>query len=214
MDAESRSDHNGLSNISRDSGDVAQYYDDWAQEYDETLAQWQYEAPREVAKMLRAELPPESVILDAGCGTGLSGRTLRDAGFETIDGIDVSARSLEIARGTGAYRNLSAVDMQQLPLPVEENQYDGLACVGVLTYLPNSRATLREFCRVVRGGGTIVVTQRSDLFDERGFREVLTELENSGDIDRLSISEPRPYLPDNDEFGDRILVRYIAMTVL
>ncbi|MDZ7829733.1 MAG: class I SAM-dependent methyltransferase [Halofilum sp. (in: g-proteobacteria)] len=40
-------------------------------------------------------------MLDAGCGTGLSGRALSAAGFRTIDGMDVSQRSLEIAARLG-----------------------------------------------------------------------------------------------------------------
>ncbi len=71
MKADEPSGHDGLRNLARNSKDVAQYYDDWAADYDETLADWQYEAPEKVAQVLRAELSAESVILDAGCGTGL-----------------------------------------------------------------------------------------------------------------------------------------------
>ncbi len=213
MNPDSGAEHSGLSNISRKSDDVAQYYDGWASDYDATLAEWHYEAPKQVAKMLREELGPESQILDAGCGTGLSGAELQAAGFQTVDGMDVSERSLEIAKETGAYRSLEQVDMQRLPLPVADARYDGLACVGVLTYLPESEAILKEFCRVVRPGGRVVVTQRSDIFVERNFKNVLDRLAAEGTIRNLLVTEPRPYLPDNEEFADRILVHYIAWTV-
>lgn len=214
MNADDTSGHDGLSNLSRNSKDVAQYYDDWAADYDETVADWRYEAPEKVAQMLRAELSAESVILDAGCGTGLVGRALHEAGFEAINGIDVSSRSLQTAEVTGAYRELQEIDMQTLPLPIPDDMYDGLACVGVLTYLTDSIGTVREFSRVVKPGGVVVLTQRSDLFMERRFQDVLKQLSDEGIIARVSISDARPYLPENEEFGDEILVHYISFTVV
>ena len=214
MESGSRSKHIGLSNISKKSEDVAKYYDNWARDYNETLADWRYEAPKQVASMLRAKLSPKSAILDAGCGTGLSGKALLTAGFTTIDGIDVSQRSLEIAGMTSAYRTLHKMDLQRLPLPIPDGHYDGLACVGVLTYLTDSIGALREFNRVVRSGGVVAITQRSDLFVEREFQSVLEGLLSDGDISQMHVSEPRPYLPDNEEFGDQILVNYIGYTVV
>lgn len=214
MASDNHSDRSGLSKISRKSDDVAEYYDNWASDYDNTLADWRYEAPEQVASMLMAELSPGSVILDAGCGTGLSGRALRSAGFTTIDGIDVSRRSLEIAGNSGAYRTLREMDMQRLPLSIPDDQYDGLACVGVFTYLTDSTGTLREFSRIVRSGGVVVVTQRNDLFVERAFQSVLEGLSNEGVITQVRVSDPRPYLPDNEEFGDRILVHCITYKVV
>ena len=214
MESGSRSKHIGLSNMSKKSDDVAKYYDNWASDYDGTLADWRYEAPEQVASMLRTKLLPKSAILDAGCGTGLSGRALHTAGFTTIDGIDVSHRSLKIAGMTGAYRTLHAMDLQRLPLPITDDHYDGLACVGVLTYLTDSVGTLREFSRIVRSGGVVAITQRSDLFAEREFQSVLEGLVNEGGIAQMRISEPRPYLPDNEEFGDQILVHYVGFTVV
>ena len=64
------SKHAGLSDISKKSDDVAQYYDEWANDYNETLMDWHYEAPSKIASMLRSALSLQSSILDAGCGTG------------------------------------------------------------------------------------------------------------------------------------------------
>jgi predicted TPR repeat methyltransferase len=208
------SKHIGLSELSRKSNDVAEYYDNWASDYDGSLSDWRYEAPEKIASMLGAKLSTNLAILDAGCGTGLSGKALLAAGFIIIDGIDVSHRSLEIASMTDAYRTLHALDLQQLPLPIADNLYDGLTCVGVLTYLIDSVNTLREFCRVVRPGGFVAITQRSDLFLERNFPSVLEGLSSDDIIAQVHISEPRSYLPNNQEFGDQILVHYIGFTVI
>ncbi|HSH43903.1 MAG TPA: class I SAM-dependent methyltransferase [Arenicellales bacterium] len=213
MQSDEKQDHSGLRNMSTKSDDVAQYYDEWAENYDETLARWRYEAPERAAGLLRAALPPDSVVLDAGCGTGLGGRALREAGFSVIDGIDVSQRSLDVAAKRGIYRSLEQVDMQKLPLQIGDAAYDGLICVGVMTYLPEGPATLREFCRILRSGGALVLTQRTDLLQERNFPELLEELELQGLISDVNISEPGPYLPENEEFGDEVMVHYISARV-
>jgi predicted TPR repeat methyltransferase len=214
MTSGDRSKHIGLSNISIKSDDVAQYYDDWAGDYDGTLADWRYEAPEHVAALLRSKLSVDAVILDAGCGTGLSGQALHTSGFTMIDGIDVSPRSLEIAGKTNVYRSLQTMDLQRLPSSISDDQYGGLACVGVLTYLTDSVGTLREFCRVVKSGGVVVVTQRSDLLTERDYQGVLEGLLGKGVIAQLHISDQRPYLPENEKFADQTLIHYIIFIVV
>ena len=210
MNSKDSADHAGLRDLSANSDEVARYYDEWADQYDATLREWRYEAPEQVAARLRAELRPDATILDAGCGTGLSAEALSDAGFTAIDGMDISQRSLDIAARSGRYRALAQVDLQQLPLPYGDDVYDGLACVGVLTYVPDSAGILREFCRIVKPGGCMVLTQRSDLLHERAFPQTLQSLQDEGLLTTAEISAPMPYLPDNDEFGDAVQVHYIT----
>lgn len=218
MDTTSCANHCGLSNIARDRDSVSKYYDEWAPEYDADLARWRYEAPEQAASLLCRALWPagasSSTVMDAGCGTGLSGKALHSAGFTTIDGIDVSRRSLDIAGSTGVYRRLHETDMQRLPFPIGSDQYDGLVCVGVMTYLTDTTGTLREFGRMVKSGGTIVMSQRSDLLIERNFAKELESLSSEGVFTNVHVSEPRPYLPENDEFGDKLLVHYVSCQVV
>ncbi|MDZ7841641.1 MAG: class I SAM-dependent methyltransferase [Gammaproteobacteria bacterium] len=213
MSSNDKSSREGLRNLSTDSGDIADYYDEWAEDYDQTLAQWRYQAPERAAALLRAALEPDAVILDAGCGTGLTGRALAGAGFSTFDGIDVSQRSLDVAARLGIYRSLLRVDMQKLPLPFDDDSYEGLMCVGVMTYLPDSSGTLGEFRRLVKPGGAVLLTQRTDIHEERDFPAVLRELKNQDLIRDVTISEPGPYLPANEEFGDEVMVHYIGFRV-
>lgn len=213
MTSDARADRKGLRNLSQKSDDVAEYYDDWAEDYDQTLARWRYEAPDQAAARLRAALDADSVILDAGCGTGLTGKALAGAGFGTIDGMDVSRRSLAVAEKLGVYRSLEHVDMQKLPLPCRDDSYDGLVCVGVLTYVPDSSAILEEFCRIVKPGGVMILTQRSDLLVERDFPATLEALRREGRLNEAQVSEPMPYLPENEEFRDEIKVHYISCIV-
>ena len=95
-------DHAWLRQGSTSSTDVEKSYDGWAPTYNKTLADWGYRAPEEAARILRSSIAKNSVILDAGCGTGLTGAALRGAGFKgPIDGLDISTESLETAKNPG-----------------------------------------------------------------------------------------------------------------
>ena len=112
-------DHSWLTKLSTDSQETEAYYDAWAENYDDTLAQWNYQSPTIVATMLKQEVPPDGHVLDAGCGTGLSGKALHAAGFRRITGIDISQASLDVAAQAGVCERLIQVNMQQVPLPLE-----------------------------------------------------------------------------------------------
>ena len=202
---------------STSTDDVRRYYDDQAATYDETLDSWGYDAPTHVAALAMAALPDagriESSVLDAGCGTGLAGQALRDAGFAgRLFGIDLSPPSVELATQRGVYAEVAVGDLQQ-PLPYEDDAFDSVVCVGVLTYVPDVAAIWGEFCRVTRPGGVVVLTQRDDVWRERGCDGVLHDFEQTGRWTVFHLSPPASYLPDNADFAGEILVRYLAARV-
>jgi predicted TPR repeat methyltransferase len=210
MDA---SDDGWLLQGSADPADVAAYYDEWAQRYDADLDGWAYSAPAVVAGIVTEHAPAAVTVLDAGCGTGRSGRALRSAGYRgELLGIDVSAESLLIAEASAAYTSVAEADLQQ-PLAFADDTFDALTCVGVMTYVPDVEACWREFCRVVRPGGVVVVTQREDLWAQRDCPAVIDRLQDDGVWRPLWVSGPEAYLPDNDDFGDQIGVYYVAASV-
>jgi predicted TPR repeat methyltransferase len=196
--------------------DVRRYYDELPADYDVTLARWGYDAPDVVARHILAGLPADtaaSTVLDAGCGTGLAGLALRQAGFAgRLLGLDVSVPSLTTAERRSAYDELGIGDLNQ-PLPVGTDAVDGLVCVGVMSYVPDVAAAWAEFCRVVRPGGTIVLTQRDDVWRQRRCTGVVQALERELRWVITRLSPPSSYLPGNPDFGDRILVRYLAARV-
>ncbi len=212
---ESNEDHSWLTEGSTDSEEVAQYYDDWAASYNDSLASWDYQAPRDVADLMRKYVPtdPAPRVLDAGCGTGLSGQALYDVGYRNIVGIDISPESLPFAEKTGAYCHLQTQDLQQTPYPFETDSFNALACVGVMTYISEPTSVLREYCRLVTSGGHIMFTQRTDLFEAQDYNAVMEQLTTEGFWEISLVSEPRPYLPNNEDYGDRILVIYIVARV-
>jgi predicted TPR repeat methyltransferase len=196
--------------------EIRGYYDGLAATYDATLASWRYDAPSRVADLVvrsSAVVDETQTVLDAGCGTGLAGQALRDAGFAgRLLGVDLSPDSVALAVERGIYDEVVVGDLQQ-PLPYDDHGVDGVVCVGVLTYVPDVAAIWSEFCRVTRPGGVIVLTQRDDMWRERRCSDVLHDLEHAGRWAAVHLSPPESYLPGNADFGDEILVRYLAARV-
>ncbi len=179
-----------------DPGEVAGRYDQWAQSYDDDLASWSYQAPAVVADTVATRHPAAASVLDVGCGTGLVGRALRARGFAgRLLGLDISEQSLAKAREGGDYDSLEPADLQQR-LALEDESVDAVVCVGVMTYLPEVEAAWREFARVARPGGVVVVTQREDLWTERECQAVVDRLQAEGVWTLLDVTGPAPYLPE------------------
>ena len=200
---------------STDSTTVQRDYDTFAESgtYDETFDEWGYVGPETAAAIMRNYVASDSRVLDAACGSGLTGTAMKRLGYQRIEGIDISARLLEIAAGTGAYERLERVDMQTFPLPFEDDEYDAVAFIGALTYFETTEI-LRELCRIVRSGGCVVFSQRDDIMRRQQYGQKLDELERDGVWKRLFGTEPMPYLPHHPEYGTRIKVQYFVYEVV
>jgi SAM-dependent methyltransferase len=94
-------------------------------------------------------------ILDAGCGTGLVGRRLQQAGYRQIHGSDYSKKMLDEARSSGAYVSLVQHDLTR---PVEtEELYDAAIAVGVFAFsLPSAEHLVNITCSLQPGGVALV----------------------------------------------------------
>jgi predicted TPR repeat methyltransferase len=209
-------EHDWLRTPLDDPAAVARQYDDWAQAYDVDLTSWRYDAPQVAARTAvahRSACGHHGAVFDAGCGTGMVGAALADLGVADIDGLDVSTASIERAAGRELYRHLAAHDLTVLPYPVVDGAYDAVVCVGVMSYLPDTEAVLREFCRLVRPGGAVVLTQREDLWEPRGMEALLDRLRADGTFGSIGVTDPQPYMPGNPDFGEEIGVRYVTATV-
>ncbi len=195
-----------------DTPEVMRLYDDFAPTYDDTLlSKWGYEAPATAAQMLARYVPLGSRVLDAGCGTGLTGSALHEVGFSTVHGADISLPSLQAAASKGVYKSLVRADLlKQLPFP--DDAFDAAICVGVLSYI-SGEELFQQLCRVTRAGGVILFSHRTDLIVSRAFGDLLQKLATVGLWSSVYESEPLPYLPTHPDFGDRIQVRYFVLRV-
>ena len=200
---------------STDSDTVEADYDTFAETgtYDETFDEWGYVGPDTAAAILRNYVAPGSSILDAACGSGLTGTALQRLGYQRITGIDISGSLLELAGATGAYERLERVDMQVFPLPFDDGEFDAVNFIGALTYFETSDI-LRELCRLVRTGGHVVFSQRDDIMRDQNYGDELARIEADGLWTRVFGTEPMPYLPGHPEYGADIEVQYFVYRVV
>lgn len=158
-------------------------YDEWADQYEyDTTQAMGYAAPEHAATRL-AELllpaAPHAEVLDAGCGTGLVGAALAQAGLDTVDGLDLSTAMLEQARGKGVYRHLGRADLTGR-LDVSDSAYDAVICVGTLTEGHVGPEALDELVRVARPGAPVVATILDRIWEAQGYRDKVAELGERG----------------------------------
>ena len=191
-----------------------QEYDKLADRYEALVAEWNYDAPPITAGLLAKYLGGTSGrILDAACGTGLTGQALHEAGFRDIVGTDISERSLALAKEKDVYVELMPADLQSLPIEaLATDGFDGVQCVAAMAFLAEE-PMFREMCRIVRPGGVALYSQRSDLYTARNYRAAEDTLIAEGLWSRLEATDPAPYLPGHPDYQTNILVQYFVFRV-
>ena len=92
-------------------------------------------------------------ILDAGAGTGIVGKVLRDRGYTNIDALDISQKMLDEAKKLNVYKQFFCAPLCAEPVAgIENDQYDALICVGTLTVGHVKPVALNEIVRIVKPG--------------------------------------------------------------
>lgn len=114
------------------TNDSRELYASWASTYDNEVQKNGYVTPERVAKALKDIVTNQSeVILDYGCGTGLSGFALQAVGFTNIDGLDVSREMVTLAEKKSIYKKLTVFD-PSTKIPVHADQYKIITAIGVI----------------------------------------------------------------------------------
>ncbi|MEO5858272.1 MAG: class I SAM-dependent methyltransferase [Pyrinomonadaceae bacterium] len=120
-----------------------------------------------VAKFLRSlhlEVNSETMVLDAGSGTGIVTLAFHQAGFrpKRTVALDLSSNSLKLAVEQAGKekkvdaKNIQAVQGNVLALPFGDKSFDIVLSCGVLEYVPLEDG-LHEFARVLKPRGKLVL---------------------------------------------------------
>ncbi|KAB1186604.1 MULTISPECIES: class I SAM-dependent methyltransferase [Haloferax] len=114
-----------------------------------------------LSNLLR-DLPENPVVLDVGCGDGA--RTLANLPAGSI-GLDFSRRGLELATATVPAAQLVLADM--LSVPLRDDSVDAITAYHAVFHVPSEShpAVYREFARVVKPGGTLLMTLPGGRFE-------------------------------------------------
>jgi ubiquinone/menaquinone biosynthesis C-methylase UbiE len=105
-------------------------------------------------------------VLDIGCGPGVMAADLLKRGC-TVWGIDASEKMIDLAKAkmekaedsSGA--RFSVGDIENLEFP--DAHFDAVICMGVLEYLLTDLKAIEEMARVVKPGGTVIITVPSEV---------------------------------------------------
>lgn len=167
-----------------DSELLQQYYRTWADSYDIDVQAEQYIGPNIVSSMACSvydayHASPKTTcrVLDAGCGTGLTGLALRHKGFSDIEGFDLSPQMVELAARTGVYSFVKEkVDLNQALVDFESDNYDLTVCCGVFTLGHVKPECLKELMRVTKPGGIVILSTRKSYFETTNFSSVIENI--------------------------------------
>ncbi|MEQ1408037.1 methyltransferase domain-containing protein [Neorhizobium sp. Rsf11] len=115
---------------------VETLFDQHAGSFEDILVeQLGYAVPVMVRQRLQAlELGPFKRMLDLGCGTGLTGGTLRDM-VDDITGIDLSENMVEIAHEKDLYETLYVAEVEDFLEDNDDEPFDLVTATDVLPYL-------------------------------------------------------------------------------
>lgn len=139
------------------------FHSDLAPRWEQKYARPYFRRRAEMLLALVAQFSPGSgKWLDAGCGAGVLSRRLAQQGHAVV-GIDASPEMISAAKastveprtaGRLQYQTVSTVER----LEWDDDSFDGILCSSVLEYLDDPAGCLREFARVLRPHGSLVVS--------------------------------------------------------
>lgn len=120
------------------------------------------------AALVRRLLPAEGPVLDLGCGDGMfTTLTLADhphhAG-RVVYGVEPDAVDATRARRTGSYA--AVYEASAATVPLSDGACGVVLANSVLEHIPDLDAVLRDVHRVLRPGGSLLITAPTDTFGD------------------------------------------------
>jgi len=145
----------------------------------------------QVAALVSSLHPAARSVLDVACGTGEHARHLAGKHGYAVDGLDLDAGLLTVARAKHPSGSFFQADMSDFAL---NRQYDVILClfssIGYLVTLERTRRALECFRRHLRQGGVLLVEPwfpPGGLTDGGVFRAAGTYLGTT--VERISRNE-------------------------
>ncbi|KGF67551.1 SAM-dependent methlyltransferase [Hoeflea sp. BAL378] len=184
--------HDALEQVyaAKSADELSAAYAAWAAGYDRDTLTSGYCLPFQALSWLARHVRPDAgPVLDAGCGTGLSGPYLKALGYGPVEGLDFSQSMLDLAAARGAYDALKRATLGET-LPWADGHFAAFLSTGVFTEGHAPASSLSELCRITRPGGMAVFTVRDTIFASGGFAGVIADLGARGVWRRVEQSPP------------------------
>jgi predicted TPR repeat methyltransferase len=158
-------------------------YESWAESYDAEVKENRYASPaRTAAAMAEAVADKAAPLLDLGCGTGLSGAALHEAGFAVIDGTDFSEEMLNVAGAKGVYRKLVKGDLNA-PIPAQPGDYANITAVGVFSPSHAPAPLIDEVVALLPRGGCFGFSLNDHALEDPSYEARIKALAEAGRVE-------------------------------
>jgi predicted TPR repeat methyltransferase len=196
----------------KNSQEVAEIYDNWAEDYEQRILSYGYSTPAVTAWFFGRYVEPKdgTTVLDAGAGTGMMGEILAPLGYHNLIGIDISQNMLEFARTKGVYKELRQMELGgQLDLPTDN--FSAVVSTGVFAAGHAPPESFEELIRTTRPGGHVIFSVRTDVYVDAGFKDKQEALEKEGRWQLVEATDPFSHLRFEDP---ELKVRVFAYQVL
>ena len=109
-------------------------------------------------------------VLDAACGPGKYAEILLAQGAE-ITGFDISPRMIELAKERNKGIDTFFVHDLSNPLELLENEsFDMVLCALAMHYIPDWTSTFKEFYRVLKPKGLLILSIEHPFFEFNYFK--------------------------------------------
>jgi predicted TPR repeat methyltransferase len=161
--------------------DAIRLYRSWAAQYDHDVFEvLGFTGTHRVADLLAEHTPGQASgrdapVIDLGCGTGVAGARLRELGFTTVDGIDISPEMLDVAARRGAYRHLLVADLTDAEqVATRRAEYAAAVSAGTFTTGHVGADALPAIVGLLRPGAVVAWVVAEVMWP--AFEPVMTEL--------------------------------------
>ncbi|XP_022076062.2 methyltransferase-like protein 27 [Acanthochromis polyacanthus] len=189
---------------SSDPKDRVQFYDTWAETYEEDHNLMDYQAPELAVSFLAENFcgnPEQARVLDVACGSGLVAKLMHEKGFRCFVGVDGSTGMLEQARKTKLYKDLRPAILGPEPLPAEPGEFDVVIIVGALRHGFVPVSIIRELWAAAKPGGFICMSRidpRCESGDEYkvNMERELQQMEEEDLLKLVATREMNNYIKD------------------
>jgi 2-polyprenyl-6-hydroxyphenyl methylase/3-demethylubiquinone-9 3-methyltransferase len=154
--------------ITYKQGDAVAYHGNLAADWEGRYLKRSFQARLEVLEeCLQGRALAGTQWLDAGCGTGTLTRFLAEKGC-SVTGLDAAPQMIDLARE----RSQAHTQREQMRFKVSgqdaggsieclsdaAGSLDGILCSSVVEYMPEAEQLVREFARVLKPGGILLIS--------------------------------------------------------
>jgi len=130
--------------------------------FDEIAPQWDEKSGPDAIERVRtwcASLPLQSdgVVVDIGCGTGISSQAIVEGTNRRAVAVDLSLEMLRNGRSKRDAASICWLCSDAMELPLADSVADGVLALHVLPHLERRAVAFSEWRRVLKRGGSLFI---------------------------------------------------------